>query len=99
MLTLTTCRGIVHKTVFLADDYFPSLSGSEGGADRRITGTPALIWRLHLRLIAVPGADLPYCEGDYWPGLAETKAQELIDEAIANKQIHPPVRNCSTEIV
>lgn len=33
-------RGIVEKVVFLVDDYFPSLAGGEGGADRPINQIP-----------------------------------------------------------
>ena len=33
-------RGIVERVVFLVDDYFPSLSGNENGADREMTSIP-----------------------------------------------------------
>jgi hypothetical protein len=33
-------RGIVERVVFLVDDYFPSISGNEAGADREMTSIP-----------------------------------------------------------
>ena len=33
-------RGIVERVVFLVDDYFPSISGNETGADREMTSIP-----------------------------------------------------------
>ena len=47
------------QVLFLADDYFPALTGKEGGADRPLT-------------------ELPHCEGDYWPGVAEINAKLLL---------------------
>lgn len=33
-------RGVVERVAFLADDFFPSICGSEGGADRPLTRLP-----------------------------------------------------------
>lgn len=50
--------GIIDKVVYLADDFFPTKSGEEGGRQRSML-------------------DLPLFKGDYWPGEADTYAQEL----------------------
>ncbi len=67
----------------MAHDYFPSVSGKEGGFDRPLTA-------------------LPYCEGDYWPGMAETFSQQLKDGSFVNvpleKRTNPHLEGVATAL-
>jgi hypothetical protein len=69
------------QVVYLAHDYFPSLSGKEGGCDRPLTA-------------------LPYCDGDYWPGMAETFAQQLKEGTLVlpppEKRTNPHLEGITT---